>query len=243
MATTNVSPIKPVRRLKLSDNVAAQLERMITEGSYAVDERLPSERVLAEQFGVGRSTMREALRIVESSGMLRIEHGIGVFVAADTKRALALSADSLVVGGYTIPELFEVRKAIECDAASMAAKRITPAEAIELNTILARAEAPGLSDEEFIKLDAELHRTIVRATKNKLMFRVFASIEPLFMAYSARVIALAGRRAAAHAGHASIVAAVVSRRSGEARNAVIRHLRDVERDIVDHLAHSGDGPG
>jgi GntR family transcriptional repressor for pyruvate dehydrogenase complex len=241
MAPIPPTAIQPVRRLKLSDNVAAQLERMITEGSYAVDEKLPSERVLAEQFGVGRSTMREALRIVESNGLLRIEHGIGVFVASNTKRAVAFGADSLVVDGYTIPELFEVRLAIERDAAGMAAKRITPAEALELQAIIARAEAPQISDDEFIKLDAQIHRSIVRATKNKLLIRLFESIEPLFLTYSHRVIQLPGRRAVAHAGHVQIIEGVIHRRSRDARSAVVNHLREVERDIVDHHAHSGDG--
>jgi GntR family transcriptional repressor for pyruvate dehydrogenase complex len=234
--------IQPVRRLKLSDNVAAQLERMILEGSYAVSERLPSERALAEQFGVGRSSMREALRIVESSGLVRIEHGIGVFVASDTKHAPGLSAESLVVDGYTIPELFEVRLAIERDAAGMAAKRITPAEARELEAILARAEHPEISNNDFIELDAELHRSIVKATKNKLLIRVFESIEPLFLAYSHRVIALEGRRDVAHSGHQRIVDAVVNRRSREARDATVAHLRDVERDIVEQVTHTEDRP-
>jgi GntR family transcriptional regulator, transcriptional repressor for pyruvate dehydrogenase complex len=232
--------IQPIRRLKLSDSVAAQLERMILEGSYAVDERLPSERALAEQFGVGRSTMREALRIVESAGLVRIEHGIGVFVASDTKRAPGLSADSLVVDGYTIPELFEVRLAIEREAAGIAAKRITPAEASKLEAILIRADDPELSNAGFIELDAQLHRSIVHATKNKLMIRVFASIEPLFVAYSHRVIELEGRRRVAHTGHQRIVDAVVSRHSREARDGIVAHLRDVERDIVEQVTHAED---
>jgi len=81
------NPIKPVRRLKISDSVAAQLELLITQGVYEVGERLPAERELAERFGVGRSTMREALRLVEAEGMLRIDHGVGVFVIRDSRRS------------------------------------------------------------------------------------------------------------------------------------------------------------
>jgi GntR family transcriptional repressor for pyruvate dehydrogenase complex len=202
-----------------------------------VGEKVPSERALAEQFGVGRSSMREALRILESNGLVRIDHGIGVFVTSNVKRAPART-DSLVVDGYTIPELFEVRLAFERDAAGMAAKRITPTEAARLEAILERAEAPGLTNAEFIELDAELHRTIVHATKNKLLISIFESIEPLFMAYSHRVIELNGRRDAAHAGHKNIVTAVVSRRAADARRAIVTHVREVERDIVDQLAHA-----
>lgn len=240
MNPTSAQTIQPVRRLKLSDSVAAQLERMIREGSYAVGEKLPSERVLSEQFGVGRSSMREALRSLEQSGLLRIDHGVGVFVVSHTKHGPALSADSLVVDGYTIPELFEVRLAIERDAAGTAAKRITPSEADRLQGILAQAADPQLSDDDFIQLDAELHHTIVKATKNKLMLRVFESVEPLFLSYSHRVIELPGRREAAHRGHERIVDAVVQRHAAEAREAIVTHVRDVERDLVEHLEQSAD---
>jgi DNA-binding FadR family transcriptional regulator len=94
------NPIEPVRRLKISDSVAAQLELLITQGVYEVGERLPAERELAERFGVGRSTMREALRLVEAEGMLRIDHGVGVFVIRDSKRP-EHGRGLLLVGKYS----------------------------------------------------------------------------------------------------------------------------------------------
>lgn len=227
--------IQPVRRLKLSDSVAAELERKIMRGDYAVGEKLPAERDLAEQFGVGRSSMREALRLVEAEGLLRIQHGIGVFVAANTKRPPAPGPDVLVLDGYTIPELFEVRLALERDAAGHAARRVTPAEIAKLQGVIERASDPHLTDDEFIQLDAEFHRGVVTATKNTLLLRVFEMIEPLFVTYSHRVIQLAGRRQVAHVGHEQIVEAIAARRPREARNAIVRHLREVERDIVEHL--------
>lgn len=230
--------IQPVRRLKLSDSVAAELERKIMRGDYAVGEKLPAERDLAGQFGVGRSSMREALRLVEAEGLLRIEHGIGVFVSSNTKRPPALGPDVLVLDGYTIPELFEVRLALERDAAGLAARRVTPAEVAALEGIVSRASDPDLSDDEFIQLDAEFHRTVVTTTKNTLLLRVFESIEPLFVTYSHRVIQLAGRRQVAHVGHEAIVEAIAARRPREARAAIVRHLREVERDIVEHLEHA-----
>ena len=236
MPTSSKSTIQPVQRLKLSDAVAAQLERMIIDGNYAVGAKLPPERQLAEQFGVGRSSMREALRTVESSGLLRIDHGVGVFVVSDSKSKPALDSESLVVDGYTIPELFEVRLAFEREAAGLAAKRITAREAEELQALLRRGERRGITNEEFIELDAALHMAIVRATKNKLLVGVFQTIQPVFVAYSRRVIDLDGRRDTAHQGHRRIVDAVVGRHAADARRAVVRHLREVERDLVQRLA-------
>jgi GntR family transcriptional regulator, transcriptional repressor for pyruvate dehydrogenase complex len=224
--------IKPVTRLKLSDSVAAQLEQLIRQGEYPVGSKLPPERVLAEQFGVGRSTMREALGVLQTVGLLRIEHGVGVFVAT-TRQTPA--SKLLVVDDYTVPELFEVRAVLEAEAAADAAKRITPAEVETLNGVLERASNEALSDEEFVLLDAELHRTIVAATKNKLLGHIFEGLEPLFLSYSRQVILLAGRRDNAQGGHREVVDAIAARRPREARAAMLRHLRAVEQDIVEHL--------
>jgi GntR family transcriptional regulator, transcriptional repressor for pyruvate dehydrogenase complex len=231
--------IRPVRRLKLSDSVAAQLEHLIRNGEYGVGLRLPAERELADQFGVGRSTMREALSMLQTAGLLRIEHGIGVFVKSTSTQPTA--AQLLMVENYTIPELFEVRRALEGEAASNAAKRATPTAAAALEAIVERAEDESLTDAEFIGLDAELHRSIILATKNKLLRQLFDGVEPLFLTYSHQVIGLTGRRQEAHHGHKEIVEAIVDRRPREARAAILRHLRAVERDIVEYLGQAGLG--
>lgn len=226
--------IEPVRRLKVSDSVAAQLEQLIEQGQYQPGDKLPPERALAEQFVVGRSSMREALRLVEANGLLRTEHGIGVFVVSNTKSAPMLS-ELLLFDDFTVPELFEARLSLERDAAGMAARRITDNEAEELQRILDEAGNPSLSNDAFVKLDAELHRAIVKATKNRIWERVYESIMPLFITYSHRVIQLPGRRESAHNSHRRIVAAILARSVREARSAAVKHIREVEREIVKHL--------
>jgi GntR family transcriptional repressor for pyruvate dehydrogenase complex len=239
MTGTSPGGIEPVRRLKVSESVAAQLERLITQGDYKPGDRLPSERVLAEQFGVGRGSMREAIRVVETSGLLRTDHGVGVFVVSDKKTLPALS-ELLVFDDFTVPELCEVRLSLEPTAAGLAARRITTQETADLERILAEAADPNLSDDAFVKLDAELHRAIIGATKNTLLLRLMASIEPLFFTYSHRVIQLPGRRAHAHTGHVKLVEAILGHRVRDARTAALNHIRDVERDIVEHLDRADD---
>ena len=234
MSRGNASPIEPVSRLKVADSVAAQLVRLVTSGSYQPGERLPPERVLAVQFGVGRSSMREALRSVEADGLLRIEHGVGAFVQERGRRNGA-DRGMLVAGDYTVPELFELRLPLERDAAGLAARRVTGDEVEQLRAILFEAGEPATTDERFIELDAELHRTIARATRNTLFADVLASMEPLFLTYSRQVMFLPDRRARAHAGHERIVDAIARHQVREARAAAVSHIRDVERDIVSHL--------
>lgn len=140
--------IRPVRRLKVADSVAAQLERLITDGGFALGDRLPAERVLAEQFGVGRSSMREALRMVEALGLVRTDHGVGVFVVRPEKQEPSAS-QLLLFDEFTVGDLFEVRLPMEEKAASLAARRVTPATATRLQELLEAASDPHLSDAQF----------------------------------------------------------------------------------------------
>jgi GntR family transcriptional regulator, transcriptional repressor for pyruvate dehydrogenase complex len=226
------NPMEPVGRLKISHSIAAQLELLMTQGVYEVGGRLPAERDLTERFGVGRSTMREALRLVEAEGMLRIAHGVGVFVISDSKRPEHGRSLLLVDGELTVPELFEVRSALDRDAADLAARRITPDETEKLTSILAAAEGPDVDDDEFVRLDARLHRTIAEITKNRLLLHIADSISGPFVRHSQQVIGLPGRREAAHAGHRAIVAAIVARKAARACQAALAHLQMAESDLV-----------
>src|SRR4051812_18980047 len=133
--TESASRIERVERLRVSDSVAAQLTQLIKKGVYAVGEKLPPERVLSDEFGVSRSSMREAIRSIEASGLVSSTHGVGVFVVSNAV-APQTGSDLLVFEGFTVPELFEVRRMVERDAAGWAAQRITPAYAEELQEIL-----------------------------------------------------------------------------------------------------------
>ena len=223
--------IEPVRRLKVADSVAAQLEGLITSGVYELGEKLPPERVLAEQFQVGRSSMREALRMVESAGLLRTAHGIGVFVVRTTKQSPSLS-ELLLIDDYSVRDLFEVRTPLEGNAAALAAQRSTADDAEVLDALIEKMSNPALTDSEFIELDAELHLAIAAASHNPLLHELVRSLAPLFVDYSHRVITLPGRRERAHSGHQKIVAAVTSRKVREARAAAVKHIQEVEHDIV-----------
>lgn len=234
--TDTVGKIERVERLRVSDSVAAQLVQLITKKSYAVGEKLPSERVLAEQFGVSRSSMREAIRGVEASGLVSSSHGVGVFVVSNTMHTQS-TQDILVFEDFTVPELFEVRRMLEGDAAALAAQRLTPAFAAELQEIIGQCEDEDLTDEEFVKLDIKLHQTVAQASQNGLLSTLYNGLEPLMLKYSHRVIALPGRREHAHAGHTKIVKAITERQSRQARTAALAHIQDVEHDLAKSIAN------
>lgn len=237
MTTNKVDKIERVERLRVPDSVAAQLTQLITQGVYSIGEKLPSERVLSEEFGVSRSSMREAIRSVEANGLVNSNHGVGVFVVnnkiASSNRS---AAEMLIFEDFTVPELFQVRKVMEKEAAEWAAKQITPEQASKLRQILEKCEKPGLSDEEFVVLDFQLHQTVAEASGNRLLAILYGGLEPMMLKYSRRVIGLPGRRQDSHAGHTKLVNAVISGKVREARSAATAHILDVERDIARSIA-------
>ena len=230
--------IERVNRLRVSDSVAAQLTQLIIKGAYEVGEKLPSERVLSEQFGVSRSSMREAIRGIESNGLVNSSHGVGVFVVKNTLDTPE-TPEILIFDDFTVPELFEVRRTLEGEAAALAAGRRAPADTDEMARLLRACVDTDLTDAEFVQLDIELHQAVAAASKNGLLAKLYGTLEPLLVEYSRRVIAIPGRREHAHDGHVAIVEAIVAGRARDARTAAVAHIRDVEEDILRFMKDSG----
>lgn len=227
--------IVPVRQLRLSDAVAAQLEALINSGHFGADGRLPSERELAERFTVGRGSMREAIRKLEALGIITRAHGIGTFAvpgAVPTRMGL------LTAGDVSVLELFEVRYTIEPLAAALSAQRRTAGDLKEINALLDHSMRPDVVDAEFVRLDFEFHRMVAHAAKNSLIAQMYQQLEPHHAIYSAKVISLPERRSRAHEGHLRILAAVSQRNAAEARNEALAHLLVAEEDLVSAVEKS-----
>lgn len=157
---------------RLYRTIAEALRRQIEDGGYQVGEKLPAERVLAEQFCVSRPTVREAMIALEIAGFVSVKVGSGVYVVnADGQRALS---DELDVGPF---ELMEARRVIEAEIAALAAERITPLQLARLEELLkamARENSLGAVGEQ---ADRAFHLTIAQASQNSALS---ASLERLW---------------------------------------------------------------
>jgi GntR family transcriptional repressor for pyruvate dehydrogenase complex len=235
---TRSDGIVPVRQLKLSDAVASQLETLIRSGHFGAEGRMPSERELAEQFGVGRSSMREAISKLQTLGIISKAHGIGTF-AVDVSEKSQKSISLLSAGNVTALELFEIRYALEPLAAEISAERRTSKDVQELKSILKNATNPHLSAEEFVKLDFEFHNLITSSTKNRLFQQLYSQLAPHHAIYSENVISLENRRERAHVGHIKILEAIEAQDSPLAKKEAFAHLRFAERDLVKEITKLG----
>ena len=158
-----------IRKNTAPEMVVDQLLRKIRSGEIPVGSRLPSQRDLALSFGVGRSSMREALNALSVMGHLDVQQGRGTFVAAKLpgedlslrKLKAALKAGSLL-------DIIELRETLECKAAELAAERIESRQLIQLKQTLRDMEESSDDYHRFFKSDLEFHTLLSEATTNRI---------------------------------------------------------------------------
>jgi GntR family transcriptional regulator, transcriptional repressor for pyruvate dehydrogenase complex len=198
-----------LRPSPLVEQATERLRAQITGGQWPVGTRLPGETTLAADLGVGRSTVREALRALAGAGLVRTRQGAGVFVIAtrpveDWPTRLRRAA---------LVDIYEVRVMLEVQAARMAAGRRTPDDAEALDAALAaRTEAAPAGGARFIDADIALHAAVVAAAHNPVLTELFAEFVPALREGLIDLLDLVD--VAAHdadhgaAAHAGLVAAV-----------------------------------
>ncbi|WP_232665087.1 FadR/GntR family transcriptional regulator [Pseudonocardia sp. TRM90224] len=167
--------VRPVERLSLVEQTTAELQRMLADGEWPVGSRVPGEVELGRQLGVGRSTVREAMRALISSGQLEARQGAGTFVASRT----AVSEWERRLRRAAIADVYEVRIALEMEAARLAAARRTDADLAAMDAAMTARGAAG-STEEFVDADLRVHLAVIAAAHNPVLSDVFDSfVTPL----------------------------------------------------------------
>lgn len=163
-----------VRRESLAEQAAEVLLGRIQAGEWEIGGKLPGETTLAPQLGVGRSTAREAIRILAGRGVLTTRQGAGVFVTAldapDSWDAVMQRADVVAV--------IEARTAIEVEAAALAAVRRSPADIELLRTALDERNRQRADIPRHVETDMAFHRAIVAAARNPVLLDLFDGFAP-----------------------------------------------------------------
>ncbi|GAA3739286.1 FadR/GntR family transcriptional regulator [Streptomyces tremellae] len=168
-------PLSAPRRSALSDQVIAQLRNQITSGEWPVGTRVPTEPELAEQLGVARNTVREAVRALAHNGLLDIRQGSGTYVVATSELAGVMHRR---FAGADARSVAEVRATLESSAARLAAARRTERDLRQLDVLLERrADAWHAADvEAFVAADSALHLAVVSAAHNEVLTALYADL-------------------------------------------------------------------
>jgi DNA-binding FadR family transcriptional regulator len=190
-----------LRRETLPEQLAEQLVNLIEQQRLIPGDFLPSAAAVAEQYGVSRPVVREALRTLEARGIVRIENGRGAIVQPFTNDQLSQFFQRAVnVRRESLVELLEVRKGLEVESASLAAIRATDDELRRIDQQVRKMGAAVGEGTTYAELDAQLHLQIASAAHNTMLLYLIESIrEPL------KVSIEEGLRSRAKAAHHSRV--------------------------------------
>ncbi|MFY1573948.1 FadR/GntR family transcriptional regulator [Verrucosispora sp. WMMD703] len=198
------TPVPP-RGRRVRETIV-QLRQRIMDGEWPVGGRIPTEPQLVETLGVGRNTVREAVRALAHAGVLECRQGSGTYVLS-TDELAPVVARRLTDDRMT--EVIEVRRAFEVEAARLAARRRTPEDLATLDDALAAREAAwrGGRVAEFVAADAALHTAVVAAAHNTMLAELYASIGTAMRSTLTQAMgdALTPDR---HVDHARLVAAI-----------------------------------
>ena len=206
-----------------------KLERLISSGSYAVGSKLPSERQLCEQLNVSRTVLREALRALESKGILETYPGKGIFVSQPKFETIITPIEHLIsVGEIDVFDLTQARFFLEPSIAHVAAIRATDEDiAIMEDSLREMKEAENQGD-RFIEADQRFHMAIAMATKNPVLYIMARAIVESLTILRKTVYEQAGAPADAIRRHENVLNAVKLKDSKGAYQEMEAHIMDVE---------------
>jgi len=223
-----------IPRNKVYQEVARQLERRIIE-ELKPGDLLPPERELVQMLGVSRGSVRDAIRSLESMGLLEPRQGIGTVVRDPAARPGNSLAVALLEQQKTVGELVEVRQMIEPPLAARAALHATPDELTEMERILVRQEAKIRRGELAVDEDSEFHYSIAVASDNGVILKVVDILMDLLRKTRERSLQVEGRQEKSLAGHRHILAALKCGDAAAAEAAMRRHLQEIEQIVLQKL--------
>lgn len=222
-------PLPRIGGTSLRERVASALEERILDGSFAADTRLPTELELQGQFGVSRTVVRDALRMLEVRGLVEIRRGSGTTVKAAPVDAYSSAvATMLLRSRLTIGDVFEARAALESRLAVLAARNHTP-ELLERITLAFEryrlAVRARVDEREIVRRHVEFHSEILRATDLPALEILLLPIQELMVASSVAPEGVDPRDPAAWrvSAHREVLDAVASRDEERVASALERH--------------------
>jgi GntR family transcriptional repressor for pyruvate dehydrogenase complex len=227
------SLLEPIRQRTATEAVAQQLIHLISSGVLSTGDKLPSERDLAEQLHVGRTTVREALKLLTLSGVLEARRGDGTYVR---QKYWSFVTDQIkwptLLRPVDIEDLMEVRTPIEIRTARLAAKRATEDDLSEIRQALDDIRAiHGRDLSREAELDARFHLRLAAATHNQLLVTVMEALVAPLRTYIAQANRMTVDLATSIAEHQAIVDAICVRDPDQAADAMARHL-DMSRQLA-----------
>jgi GntR family transcriptional repressor for pyruvate dehydrogenase complex len=222
--------LRPVRRAGVKQQVFVQLRDGIVRGRWLAGARLPSEHELSAKLGCSRISIREAIQMLASLGLVQTRQGGGTFVSAYSGEVLLSPLlPMLALERTDLLSVLEYRRIMERGCAALAVERAGEAEIAELETAFAAMRASAQDLTAFAKADLEFHVALARATKNPVLVKVNSVIHDILSVSMEEIVRSLGTRDGLDY-HRRILAALKARDAGATATLMEEHVvRTIER--------------
>ncbi|HEX7615251.1 MAG TPA: FadR/GntR family transcriptional regulator [Thermoanaerobaculia bacterium] len=228
--------IEPIRKTRVAEEIADRIRVLILDGTFPAGQALPAERTLAERFAVSRGSIRDAFHTLETIGLLVTHQGQGTFPQElDVNRLIAPLASILSYRFALQDELLDVRRMFEPAVARAAATRVTDEDLADLERILdAQRKKLGTGRSAIVE-DTAFHHVLARATRNRVVVSIMATLNDLLVESRKLTLKQKGRPGRSILGHEAVVAALRHRDAGAAAEAMREHIDQIA-DLLQHAS-------
>jgi len=226
--------LKPIGKQRVAEEIVQQLRGLILRGHYATGEKLPPERKLAEDLGVNRASLREAIKALEQMGLVKTRQGDGTRVLDFMQTAGVELVSHLVAGAADgtssvdmLDDVLEFRRIFARDVAALAAERATAEQIAKLEELAQRAESDQSSD-ELLKLDFEFYLELTRAARNRVFQLLINTIRAAVQSHAAFFAQVSPQAQVVRQHHREVLTAVKARQPEKAAAAVNDYLHKAQ---------------
>jgi GntR family transcriptional regulator, transcriptional repressor for pyruvate dehydrogenase complex len=223
---------KVVQTSRLYEQIVDQIEQSILKGALKAGDQLPAERELAQQFGVSRTAVREAVKALREKGLVEAYPGRGTFITNGTPPSIRQSLDRLIRADQQegTAHLVEVREILEPEIAALAASRSDEETLATMREAISVMDAAKGDPEAFIEADLDFHLALAEAAANPLILSLIDSIVGVLRDQRMLIFEVDGGPERGQYHHKRILEAIEHRDPQGARDAMRAHLRQVRED-------------
>lgn len=230
--------LSTIKSKLLAEQVEEQIYRYIVDTSLEIGSKLPNEFELGEKFGVGRSTIREAVKLLASKGVLEVRRGSGTYVLNKTPADLdPLGLQGLGDRMSLALDLVDVRLLLEPGIAEMAARNATERDIEELEMLCSRVERKMQNGEDYVQDDIEFHTCVARCSKNRVVGQLIPIIDTAVMVFVNVTHKMLKEETIST--HRAVVDAIMERDPIGAKSAMMMHMT-YNRNLIKKLIRESD---
>ncbi len=225
--------MEPIKKVRLSERVIEAIREMIVEDNFNPGDKFYSENELTKKLEVSRSSIREAVRILEATGLVTVQHGKGIFISDSMKQEMEAFSSWLKNNETALIEHFDVRLIIDPKAAAAAAENADENDILHMeevcNDFLLKTKENNTAG--LVKCDEEFHRLLAKSTKNKTLYFVMKTMTNSLSEGWISSLHVPGRIEKTVGEHKAILEAIKRGDPKGAEEAMIEHLNKAIADI------------